>query len=525
MMTVIRVAVLALATIGIAACLPTFEDNHTTTAPVPVAAYVEIPTPFAHAWTEPSHPFTGAAVIDIDGEGNLEIFVGGGRGQADMVLGFKDGALADRTAGTGLASVKPATHGAASIDMNDDGWVDLLVAREDGLTLYVNNGGTFSAQPIPLTLQPDAVPMSIAVSDMDGDSDGDLYVSVFVTFPAFKSATFNDPAHAKANVVLRNDGGLKFTDVTKASGAMGTQNTFHATFANLDGDADQDLVLSQNTGEIEIFENKGGGTFTPVPTNSGYGFWMGLAVGDVDQDGDADIFASNIGTSIPDFLTSGDLRADQRQNSNWILMRNDGNLAFSDVTESLNLTGYGFSWGAQFEDLNLDGRIDLLVAQNYIKWPPHKIAPLPGKALLQLDAPEGRGFYQVPGLGLDNPLFGQSPIIVDLDGDGRADVLWLNMNGPLRAFLNRGAGSYLTVRLPDNVAALGATVCVTTTDGRKRSRQVIASTGLMTDPTPHVHFGLGAATGVETVEVITMDGRRTAIARPGINRAVTVSLP
>jgi hypothetical protein len=244
---------------------------------------------------------------------------------------------------------------------------------------------------------------------------------------------------------------------------------------------------------------------------------MGLAIGDPDNDGDQDILATNIGTSIPDFLTKGDLKDDQRQNTNWAYLRNDGGFIFEDATAEMKLDGYGFAWGAQFEDLNLDGDIDLLVAQNYIKWPVHRIAPLPGKALLQLKGGQGPAFYQVAGLGLDNDLYAQSPVIVDLDGDSRADVLWLNMDGPLRAFLNRSQGNFITVRVPDSPRTLGAHVTVVTTDGHEMTRQVIASTGLMTDPTPHLHFGLGDDEQVESVTLYMPSGAGTTVQAPDIN--------
>lgn len=514
-----KTTTMAITLLAVGACVPRFEDAHTTTAPVTVSPFQEVSTPFTHVWTEPSHPFTGAAVIDIDGDGTFEVFVGGGEGQADALLSFQNGAFVDVISDTGLSNTDEATYGTASSDIDGDGDVDLVVARNNSLTLYINEGGTFSAQNVPVTLDADAVPLSVSISDIDADGHPDLYVSAFISFPAFRSATFNDPTHAKLNVMLRNNGDLTFTDITAQSNTAGLNNTFHTVFADLDNDRDPDMILSQNTGEIEIFENDGKGVFSPVATNSGYGFWMGLAVGDIDHDGDVDIFASNIGTSIPDFLTDGDLKEDQRHYTKWMLYRNDGDMTFTDITADMNLHGYGFAWGAQFEDLNLDGEVDLLVAQNYVKWPLHKWGPLDNKALLQIDAPEGRAFYQVENLGLDNPYFGQSPMIVDINADGRADVLWLNMNGPLRAFLNTSEGNYLTVRVPDSPDMLGATVTLTLADGKTVSRQVIASTGLLTDPTPDLHFGLGSAT-VERAELVMTNGQRKSIAAPAINSVI-----
>jgi len=191
-------------------CVPTFERDHITSTPPAVQSFKEISTSFTHEWAESSHPFTGAAVIDVDGNGSLEVFVGGGRGQADMLLGFKDDALVDVMGARRLSNPASATHGAASSDLDGDGDVDLVVAREDGLTLYINDGAKFEARDVPVTLGMDAIPLSVAISDVNGDGHGDLYISVFVSFGAFKSGTFNDVDHMKLNVLLINNGDLTF---------------------------------------------------------------------------------------------------------------------------------------------------------------------------------------------------------------------------------------------------------------------------------------------------------------------------
>ncbi|MCA9500690.1 MAG: VCBS repeat-containing protein, partial [Nitrospira sp.] len=408
-----------------ASCIPTHEKLTHSVNPIAVQPFQEITVEFVHHWDGLRHPFSGAAVIDVDRDGTMEIFVGGGEGQEDALFTYRDGRLVNIIQGSELSSTT-ATYGATSIDMDHDGDTDLLIAREDGIYLYLNNHGIFSHQKIPLNLEPDAVPLTIAVSDINHDGHGDLYVSVFVSKKAFRSATFNDPSHAKHNVMLLNNGDLTFTDITKSSGTASKQNTFLSAFVDLNGDGWQDLVVAQNTGEVEIFKNERNNTFTPIATNTGYGFWMGLAVGDVDKDGDQDLFFTNVGTSIPQFLLKGDLKDDQRLESQWVLLRNDGNFVFTDVTQAYGLRDYGFAWGTVFEDINLDGQLDILAAQNYIKWPVHKIWKLPGKTFLQVPSSSANIFVHTDELGLTNAHFGQAPIITDLNGDTKPDVIWIN---------------------------------------------------------------------------------------------------
>ena len=483
-----------------------------------------VPGKYTHTWDKKTHPFTGAAVIDADGDGRYEIFVGGGEGQEDFLFSYQGGGLQNLISKTGLSS-QAATYGVRAIDMDSDGDTDLVVARDDGVYLYLNRGAhsmAFQKKKVPVSLPERAVPFDVAVGDIDRDGDADLYISTFVAFSAFKSATFNDPDHAKTNRLLANNGDLTFTDITDISGTQGKNNTFCAAFVDLNTDGWQDLVVAQNTGEIEIFRNLKGGTFQEVPTRSGYGFWMGLGVGDIDNDGDQDLFFPNVGTSIPEFLTRGDILESQRHTHDWLLMRNDGNFSFSDVTNEWIPQGEGFAWGGVFEDVNLDGYLDLFVAQNYIKWPPHKVIRLAGRAYIQNPKSAIPRYEPAPQLGLSNPYFGQSSIVVDLNQDGRQDFIWLNMDGPIRAFLNRSRERFITIVLPDDLKTLGARVYLETDKGRSYTRQVISGQGYMTDQTPDLTFGLGPHTQALKLVVIFPDGTSKTLHNPPVNTRLTL---
>ena len=487
-----------------------------------IQKFKEIQVDFHHKWDDTVHPFLAAAVIDIDQDQKMEIFVGGGNNQADGLFSYQNGKLVNIIQATGLSSLA-ATHGATSIDMDNDGDVDLLVARDNGIFLYLNNQGVFQKNKIPVNFPKNSIPLNIAVADIDKDQDLDLYISVFVSFPAFRSATYNDPEHAKTNILLLNKGDLIFEDITSSSGTASKNNTFTSAFLDLDGDQWQDLVVAQNTGEIEIFRNLGSGVFEPVPLRTDYGFWMGLVVGDIDEDGDQDLFFSNVGKTIPSFLTRGDLRDDQQDTLGWLLLLNEGNFKFKDVTKQYNLINRGFGWGGVFEDLNHDGMLDLLVAQNYIKWPFHKIWKLPARTTLQLPSSKGgNAFFHFADLGLENSYFGQAPLIVDIDNNGVQDVLWINMDGPLRAFLNQTTANYLTVVLPDNLEFLGARVTIKTNAKTSYTRESLANIGMSTDQTTELSFGLGNSASVSQVIVQKLDGEKILIENPKINQKLFI---
>lgn len=490
-----------------------------------VAGFQEIPVDFVRPeWDrKTTHPFVGAAVIDVDGDGKYEVFVGGTQGKLDALLSHVGGKLVNREPGTGLSISGATTYGATAIDMDGDGRTDLVVARNDGVYIYLNKGQRhFEGRKIPLNLPPHSVPFQVAVADIDHDGHPDLYVSNFVEFPSFRTATYNDPSHAKLNILLRNNGDMTFTDITAASGTGGTQNTFCSIFVDLDNDGWQDLVVANNTGEVEIFRNRHDLTFEKVASVSRPGFWMGVAVGDIDKDGKQDLFFPNVGGSIPEFLTKGDLREGQVHTHDWLLLHNDGNFHFTDVTRKYGLDDEGFGWGGVFEDVTASGELSLFVAENYVKWPVHKFFKLAGRAFLPTIVDGQVKYRNRDDFGLENKHFGQSSVIVDLDGDGRQDFMWINMEGPTRAYLNKSTGNYVTVTVPTNARYLGARIHVETPAGRSYSREVTSSQGFMTSQTPEYTFGLGQGTSVKRVVIDMPDGTRQVIENPPINRKVTL---
>lgn len=472
----------------------------------------------SNEWSKKFHPVVGATPIDIDGDGKMEIFVGGGAGHDDQLFFYKNNKFVNMIAGTGI-SEKIATHGAISIDIDNDDDTDLILTRNNGIFIYINESGKFTKIPITTNFPKNSTPLNVTVGDIDRDGDGDLYISNFVDFANFRSATFNDPTHAKINILLLNNGDLTFTDITTSSQTASLQNTFLASFVDLNNDGWQDLIVAQNTGQVEIFENLKNNTFAVQTLKTGWGFWMGLAVGDIDKDGDQDLFFTNSGNSVPEFLLefAGDAKDNQPRNYGWILLRNDGDFNFTDVTTNYKLDDYGFAWGAVFEDLTLNGQFELLVAQNYIKWPIHKYTKLSSKSFVY----DKTAFYYANELGLDNYDFAQSPLIVDFNVDGKPDVFWINMDGSdkvARAFLNQSKNNFITIIFKDNANSLGTKVFIETADGRSYTREVYNNIGLSTDQSQALTFGIGKQTKILKVVIQYADGEQRIIENPAINQ-------
>jgi hypothetical protein len=324
-------------------------------------------------------------------------------------------------------------------------------------------------------------------------------------------------------VLALNEGDNRFRDATQASGLAYLHNTFQGVFVDVDEDRDADLVVAHDTGQVRTWRNLGDGRFesAPNPNSNQYSYPMGIAVGDYDNDSRVDFFFSNVGTSPPTFMVKGDLRDDQQFNPKWILFRNTGGFQFEDTAEQTALADFEFSWGAVFEDFNLDGLQDLAVAENYIGLPPHKIVRLPGRFLVQ---GEDHRFAASEGAaGVANPYYGISPLVADFNDDGYPDLLWVNLDGPVRAFLNEGGdGRYLKIKLSDRPRSLGAIARVTTDRGQTFTRHFVSNEGLCSDQSHVLFFGLAGAGAVTRVEVSFLDGQTWTIDNPKIDTTLRV---
>ena len=277
--------------------------------------------------TNKGHPVAGGASIDIDNDGKKEIFITTGDGKKDCLMQYQNGKFVNIIDKSGIESTDES-FGVFSVDFTENGFVDLFVARESGLFLYENTNGSFKETLIYDNFQSKAVPFSVALSDFDNDGDLDIYIPTFIAKEHFTVTTFNDKKHIQENVFLENLGNLQFKNTTKETGLSYIQNTFDATFVDLNNDGFEDLILVLNTDQTKIYKNNGDKTFSEPKTLGDYGFWMGLAVSDVDSDGDLDLFFSNTGDTIKAFLLRGDLRDEQVLDPKYTLWANNGDFNF-----------------------------------------------------------------------------------------------------------------------------------------------------------------------------------------------------
>ncbi len=487
--------------------------------------FSEISTDFTHQsdFTQ-ALPFMALAAIDINNDGVDEIFVGGGIGQQDAIQAYRNGNLYTLDSHDWFTkAINDPTYGASSIDANNDGTIDLFIARASGLYFYENTGRGFTAHKVDTPFYPNSMPLSIAFGDINKDGYADLYVSNYIRLDKIKNqAIFNRP-YGGTSYLLLNNGNGTFANITEASGIYEQHNTFTAVFVDLNNNGHSDLVVAQDTGFVRIFRNNGDLSFDPIDLPLNHSYPMGIAVSDYNNDGLMDLYFSNIGDTLPDFLVRGDLQKNQVLHKDFILLENQGNFQFVDTAKKHDLADYGFGWGLVSYDFNNDSFQDYLVAQNYIRFPLVENNKLyPGTLLQQYSDQKFQPVEQ--SSGISNHKFGVTTVVSDFNNDGWPDVVIGNLNNPLRAFINQGgSNNWLKLAFKDEARSIGAIATLTLADGSRYTNQRYTSEGLGSDQTSDLFFGLGSKENIHSLTVMYQDGTVLLIDTPKKNSTIDLS--
>ncbi|MCS6625424.1 FG-GAP-like repeat-containing protein [Roseibacterium beibuensis] len=236
----------------------------------------------------PDSAANGVAAADVTGDGWLDLLVVG-EGQDRLLVNDGGGCFRDETE----ARLPAETHtgqDAQFVNVDGDADLDLVIGYEGGHQLWINGGaGAFKDETGSRLPDPGNVEArKIAVGDIDGDGDADLYF-----------AHVGWQGRAPQDKLYLNDGRGRYTDVTDGRLPSETDTTLSAVFADFDGDGDMDLATVGSN--LRIFSNDGTGTFTDVservlPTRIA-GPLIGLAVADLDGDGDPDLYGSMLSRS------------------------------------------------------------------------------------------------------------------------------------------------------------------------------------------------------------------------------------
>lgn len=439
-------------------------------------------------------PYGAGAILDIDNDGTEEIFLGGGVRQADGIFHLVDDHFVNVVDQTGLVKQGDAmTLGAAVIDMDGNGYDDLLVSRESGIYLYYNNEGRFSLKKLDLEFPVGCVPLAVALTDLNNDDHVDIFVPLVrrsQQIPWLRGPTESGGYGPR---LYLNDGEDNFSEVTKAVGITNVEETSQIIFVDLDNDGLDDVTMLHTNGTLSAWKNLGDLLFEKKSNfhEGQQGLYTAIAAGDYDNNGDMDFFVANRGSTFPELFISLLGGHEEFYSSAWFVMKNGGNFTFKESTENVSLAGYELGRGAIFTDLNNDGRKDLVVSQNHPLWPPHILRSLrlPGRMLMQ----NGQGqFVETAALtGAVNQSLGVMPLRADFNDDGYPDIVHINLGERSRVFLSKaGKNNYLKIKLPGSSRSLGADILVKTISGKEMKRTYQVGGVFCGDPSHIIQIGL-----------------------------------
>ncbi|MEP0263027.1 CRTAC1 family protein [Dokdonia sp.] len=489
-----------------------------------IPVFDEVALDFQHIYNrDVSLPIAPAALIDIDNDNIDEVFFGGGLDQEDALFAFRESGFVNISSEVQLPKKGTAatSSGVISADMDNNGFSDLIIGREDGLVIYYNTHGKFTAQKIATPINSKSNPAGITVGDIDKDGDLDIFLSTYLKKELMEGQTiFEDYTYGSTSELLENNGDNTFTSITKQAGLDYIHNTFQGVFVDIDNDTWLDLVVVYDTGEARTYKNNGNSTFAMKenPLTNKFAYPMGLAVGDYNNDGLVDFMFSNTGSSLPRALAKGDIKDASKFNEKWILFKNEGDFKFSDAAEETKIADYEFSWGCTFADMNNDGLQDLMVAENYVDLVTTKLFRLPSRFLIQK---EDHTFVPTEKeSGVVNPHFAITSLVSDFNKDGYLDMIWVNIDTPSLAYINKGGdNNYLNIDLGESVYVQGASIQIQTPT-KTLTEYLVTGEGLASDQTALVHFGLGKETSVSKIEVRLTNGQNIYLNNPKINTLI-----
>jgi enediyne biosynthesis protein E4 len=507
----------------------------------------------------------GAAVsvVDFDRDGWADIYVtNSGEGSRNALYrNLGNGTFRDVAAEVGLADVNLAgtgvSTGAVWGDYDNDGFEDVLLYKWGKPELFHNDGGKHFTRVTEQAGLPKWVNANSAVW-LDYDRDGKLdlflggYYSEDVDLWHLKTTKIMPESYEYAvnggrKYLFHNLGGGRFEEVSARLGIQSRRWALAAVAADLRGTGYPDLFVANDYGVSELYFNEGGNKFREVGKETGVGAapksGMNAAVGDVLNQGRFGIYVSNI--SEEGVLVQG--------NNLWMPQTGSSgaNVRFENMANAMGVEVGGWSFGAQFGDLNNDGFLDLYVTNGNVSldrnrtywydyskiaggnraivsdaanWPPLDGRSLSGYQQKRVWVNDGAGqFKEVAQLvGVTDVYDGRSVALADFGNRGVLDAVVANQNGPLLLYKNTVSpgNGWIEFELhgsQSNRSAIGAQVRVFW-NGMQQVQEVSGGSGFCAQNQRRLHFGLGKAARVDRVEIRWPSGKVQTIQAPVINR-------
>jgi len=468
----------------------------------------------------------GALFFDYNNDGHLDLYIVNGawdesvndnrgrklRGELTNHL-FRangDGSFTDVTAEAGVGD-KGSGFGCSAADFDNDGDLDLYVLNYGPNVFYLNNGdGTFEDVSEKSGLADPRFSLSAPWLDYDNDGDLDVYVANYLEYDAGEFRAFyaaqGHPGplsySAQPDGLYRNNGDGTFAEVTKDAGVYKTGGrAMSASAADINNDGLVDIYVTNDATGNFYYENAGDGTFSEKGLFMGLSFGengqgvssMGPFFADVDRNGWLDVF-------IPDMSFSS-------------LLMNQGTL-FLDQTRQSKVAvvcGQYTGWAGLLFDYDSDGYVDIFITNGnpHHEYPEEDVLMRNNGDGTFTDVSKNSGDY------FQTKHVGRGATYADYDNDGDLDLLIVNLNGEAKLLRNDGGNKngWISVeaKLPATAGtrerdAIGARVTVTV-GSLRQIQDVLPVRGYLSQVDSRLHFGLGTAKVVDSIEIRWTDGK------------------
>jgi hypothetical protein len=530
----------------------------------------------AHIMPQVTSMGAAVSVADFDRDGHSDFYVTDSKegSQNRLYRNRGDGTFEDVAVRVGLADQNHPDTGVSMGtvwgDYDNDGFEDLLLYRWGRQELFRNDGGKAFVRVDAAGLPAWANVNTALWLDYDRDGRLDLFLGGYYSEDVnlWKLAdtkmmpeSFEYAKNGGRKYLYRNLGGGRFEEVSGKVGLESRRWALAAVAADLRATGYPDLFIANDYGVSELFVNEGG-RFREVGRETGVGFapksGMNASVGDPLNQGRFAIYVSNI--SEEGILLQG--------NNLWIPSGEAAGLPkYENMATAMGVDLGGWSFGAQWGDLDNDGHADLYLANGYVSaskeenywydyskvagghelvisdaknWPAMGDRSLGGYQPKRVWRNDGAGhFVDVAQMvGASDHYDGRAVALADLDNRGVLDVLVANQRGPLLLYKNQVAPGRDWIGFDlegacrgdapaagcTNRSAIGALVTVYWKGGRQ-VQTVAGGSGFCAQNQRRLHFGLGPAAAIEKAVVRWPSGKTLELAAPAVNRVHEIKEP
>ncbi len=456
-----------------------------------------------------------------------------------------------------------ASMGAVWGDYDNDGYEDLFVYKWGRPELFHNDAGKSFTPVTDKAGLPRWMNANTAIwLDYDRDGKLDLFLGGYfdekldlwhLSSTDIMPDSLEYATNGTKKYLFKGNGDGTFSDVSDAVGLNTRTWTLAAAAADLTGSGYPSLFLANDYGKAELWANADGKRFRNIGPETGVGkqpkAGMNVAFGDVLNQGRFAVYISNI-------TEDGNLL---QYNNLWVPRENTSGegLQYDNLAADMGVGNGGWSFGAQFGDLNNDGALDLYLTNGYLSldrnksywydystvaggnktiirdaknWPPVNNKSLSGYEQKRVWINDGAGKFQevAQTVGANDLYDGRAVALADLDNNGTLDVLVANQRSPLLVYKNtaRPGSNWVDFDLEgatgrSNRSAIGAEVTLFW-NGQKQLQQVDGGSGFCAQNQRRLHFGLGNDAQIEKAIIKWPSGKMQTVAAPQAGTVITV---